>query len=155
MTMEKISIVKRRKQGKVSSAIDAGAESKTSDTGRKEVSSMAPEERQTISLNLTSEQIGLVRSNDRIMSLLDETLGDAGLEIERGKEGQLILNLNFEKQHAVKMLRPDQACQMLQISRSFLMKLVKEKRIKSYKIGRLRRFSLEDILEYLTQSEEL
>jgi len=35
------------------------------------------------------------------------------------------------------------------------MKLVKEQKIKSYKIGRLRRFSLEDILEYLTENEEL
>jgi excisionase family DNA binding protein len=34
------------------------------------------------------------------------------------------------------------------------MKLVKEERLKSYKLGRLRRFSLEDILNYLTENNE-
>jgi excisionase family DNA binding protein len=44
---------------------------------------------------------------------------------------------------------------MLQISRSFLRKLVKNGTIKSYKIGKLRRFLLEDILDYLSQGEVL
>jgi len=42
-----------------------------------------------------------------------------------------------------------------QISKSFLRKLIRTRRIKSYKLGRLRRFSLEDILEYLTRNEYL
>lgn len=44
---------------------------------------------------------------------------------------------------------------MLQISRSFLTKLIKAGQMKSYKLGRLRRFLLEDILEYLSQGEVL
>lgn len=43
---------------------------------------------------------------------------------------------------------------MLQVSSGFLMKRVKEKKLKSYKLGRLRRFSLEDILNYLTENNE-
>jgi excisionase family DNA binding protein len=39
---------------------------------------------------------------------------------------------------------------MLQVSRSFLQKLVHGNKIKSYKLGRMRRFLLEDILEYLS-----
>jgi len=48
------------------------------------------------------------------------------------------------------MIAPNQVCQMLQVSRSFLQKLVHENKIKSYKLGRMRRFLLEDILEYLS-----
>jgi len=43
---------------------------------------------------------------------------------------------------------------MLQISKSFLQKLVNEKKLNSYKLGRMRRFLLEDILEYLSNDEE-
>ena len=43
---------------------------------------------------------------------------------------------------------------MLQISRSFLQKLINEKKLNSYKLGRMRRFLLEDILEYLSNDVE-
>ncbi|MCE5212327.1 MAG: helix-turn-helix domain-containing protein, partial [Deltaproteobacteria bacterium] len=54
----------------------------------------------------------------------------------------------------VRMLAPNQVCQMLQVSRSFLQKIIHENRIKSYKLGRMRRFLLEDILEYLSNDAE-
>jgi len=53
------------------------------------------------------------------------------------------------------MLAPNQVCQMLQVSRSFLQKIINEKKIKSYKLGRIRRFLLEDILDYLSSDTEL
>lgn len=53
------------------------------------------------------------------------------------------------------MLKTGHVCQILQISNSALMNLVKSKKIKSYKIGRLRRFLLQDILDYLSRSEEV
>jgi len=34
------------------------------------------------------------------------------------------------------------------------MKLVREKKLKSYKLGRLRRFSFQDVLNYLTENIE-
>ena len=52
------------------------------------------------------------------------------------------------------MLKSIHVCQMLQIGKSTLMTLVKSRKIRSYKIGRLRRFLLEDILDYLSKSEE-
>jgi excisionase family DNA binding protein len=44
---------------------------------------------------------------------------------------------------------------MLQISRSFLQKIIHEKKLNSYKLGRMRRFLLEDILEYLSSDAEV
>ncbi len=43
---------------------------------------------------------------------------------------------------------------MMQVSAGFLMKLVREKKLKSYKLGRLRRFSFQDVLNYLTENIE-
>jgi excisionase family DNA binding protein len=51
------------------------------------------------------------------------------------------------------MLNPVQVCRMMQISRSLLNRMILEKKIKSYKIGRLRRFFLNDILENLKQQQ--
>ena len=53
------------------------------------------------------------------------------------------------------MLTSQHVCQMLQISKSLLMNLVKAGKIRSYKIGKLRRFLLEDILDYLSKSEDI
>jgi excisionase family DNA binding protein len=50
------------------------------------------------------------------------------------------------------MLKPDQVCRMMQISRNSLNRMVKEKKIKSHKIGRLRRFSLKEIIEAMSLS---
>lgn len=156
--MEKISIVKRRKK-KASSVIDVAEGSlnalKNNVGAADSFKNLIHEEDQTFSLNLTPEQAGYVQSNDYIRSMLDEASGDAVLDIQQGKDGRIIFNFNFKKAHPVKMLKSDQVCQMLQISRSSLTKLVRGKKIKSYKIGRLRRFSLEDVLEYLTQNAEL
>lgn len=54
----------------------------------------------------------------------------------------------------VRMLNTKSVCEMLQISRSHVAKLIREKHIKSYKIGRSRRFSLEDVLEFVNKSIE-
>ncbi|MFQ5963037.1 MAG: helix-turn-helix domain-containing protein [Candidatus Scalinduaceae bacterium] len=66
----------------------------------------------------------------------------------------MVFEFNFKKEDTPKLLKTKHVCQILQISTSFLKKLVKEEKIKSYKLDRLRRFSLEDILDYLTKNEE-
>ncbi len=168
--MEKICIVKRRKKKETFSVTDAGmvqAERLTGissnilrnslDTDKKEANcsqELGHEEDQALSFTLTPEQSELIRSNEHIKSLLDETSCSTALDVLQEKDGQYIFNFYLEKTHIVKMLKPVHVCQMLQISKSFLIKLVKKKRIKSYKIGRLRRFSLEDILEFITKNEE-
>ena len=55
----------------------------------------------------------------------------------------------------MKMLTSSDVRDMLQVSRAFLTKLVRVGKLKSYKIGRLRRFSLEDILALLSESTEV
>lgn len=52
------------------------------------------------------------------------------------------------------MLRFDQICQILKISRIFILKLIHYGRIKSYNIGRLRRWVVKNILEYLIMRED-
>lgn len=173
--MEKICIVKRRK--KEPQKIDDGTSSITGFKIREaEESAMistssipesihhnerkvdlpdapVPEGVQILSFELTPEQSEKVRSN--IASLLNQTHGNLSLDVQPGENGQLILNFYVQKTNTVRMLKPDEVCQMLQVSKWFLMKLVREKQVRSYKIGRLRRFSLEDVLEYLTRSEEV
>jgi excisionase family DNA binding protein len=77
------------------------------------------------------------------------------LDIQRHTEGQIIFNFQFKKVDIVRMLKAKHVCQMLQISNSLLMSLVKAKKIRSYKVGRLRRFLLQDVLDYLSRSEEV
>ncbi len=107
-----------------------------------------------LSFNLTPEQCDSIRPNGHIQSLLNEKSADLSLDIQQHNNGQIISKFDFKKDKAVKLPKTKHVCQMLQISTSLLRKLVKEEKIKSYKLGRLRRFSLEDIIEYLTENEK-
>ncbi|MBN2515360.1 MAG: helix-turn-helix domain-containing protein [Deltaproteobacteria bacterium] len=115
----------------------------------------ASESDQILSFELTPEQSEMVQSNQYVRALLNQTSGNLSLDVHQGESGQLILNFYVQKAHAVTMLKPDEVCRMLQVSKWFLMKLVREKQMRSYKMGRRRRFSLEDVLEYLARSEEV
>lgn len=70
------------------------------------------------------------------------------------QEGKYVFNFLFKKVHDVRMLSPTDVCIMLKISRRFLSKLVSTGKIDSYKLGRLRRFLLDDILTYLGEHRE-
>jgi excisionase family DNA binding protein len=175
--MEKICIVKRRKKDpqKIDDRPSSMTGFETMEAERSSVASSSsmpesirhderngdppetwiPESNQILSFELTPEQSVIVQSNQYVRSLLNQTSGNLSLDVQRGESGQLILNFYVQKAHTVTMLRPDEVCQMLQVSKWFLMKLVREKQMRSYKMGRLRRFSLEDVLEYLTRSEEV
>jgi len=50
-----------------------------------------------------------------------------------------------------KWLTPEQACEYLQISISYLNQLVKEKKLKAYGNGKIRRFKLEDLDKFLEE----
>lgn len=108
-----------------------------------------------MSIPLTQEQSELVRSNADFEFLRDDLPGDIKVDVERTEGGKFIFHFHVQKFQGMRMLKVDEVCRMLQISKSFLMTLVREKQLKSYKIGRLRRFSLEDVLEYLARSEEM
>jgi excisionase family DNA binding protein len=108
-----------------------------------------------ISIIMTNEQSSILQSSEHIRDLLNGRKSDHSLYLNRSPDGRIIFNFCLHESPTVHMLRFDQVCQILQISRSFLQKLVHEKTLKSYKLGRLRRFALEDILDYLITNEEL
>jgi len=106
-----------------------------------------------IRIQLTSDQCKVVQSNGCFNHILGRILGNIDLDLERYEDGQIVFNLHLKQVQKADMLDSKKVCQMLQVSRSFLVRLIKTERLKSYKLGRLRRFLLEDILEYLSQSE--
>jgi len=108
-----------------------------------------------ISVKLTPEQYNLVKSSQYIKYFLNGEANGVSLDVQKRPDGQIVFNFQFKKVDTVKMLKSEHVCQMLQISKSLLMKLVKSQKIKSYKIGKLRRFLLEDIIDYLSKSEEI
>jgi len=109
---------------------------------------------EVITFPLTPEQSNLFQSSMFMQNISDGIPSNAALNVEQHGDGRMSLNFYFEKEHVLKLLKPTHVCQMLQVSKSYLRKLVKTRRIRSYKMGRLRRFSLDDVLEYLTQNGE-
>jgi excisionase family DNA binding protein len=114
-----------------------------------------PDINDAISVNLTPEQYDLVKSNRYVKYFLNGDTNGVSLDIQKHTEGQIVFNFQFKKVDIVRMLKAKHVCQMLQISNSMLMSLVKSKKIRSYKVGRLRRFLLQDVLDYLSRSEEV
>jgi excisionase family DNA binding protein len=171
--MEKFCIVKRRKQnlpavegeGSGATAEERQAENvrdissyMTAAGGRRAPSFLEKKTHdgeQIIRIQLTPEQCTVARKNESVRQLLGRTIGKVALDIEESEDGQIIFNFHLKQVYGTKTLNPHDVCEMLQISKSFLSRLVKEGKMKSYKIGRLRRFLLEDILEYLTQTDEV
>jgi excisionase family DNA binding protein len=124
-------------------------------TEKKTVEEFNDESGHIISIIMTNEQSSMLQSSEYIRDLLSGRRSDPSLYLNRSPDGRIIFNFCIHESLTVHMLRYDQVCQMLQISRSFLQKLVHEKTLKSYKLGRLRRFAMEDILDYLISNEEL
>lgn len=107
-----------------------------------------------ISITMTKEQSDLLQQSEYIKDLLSGKKNDPALDIKITSDGRLSLNYRFSDSLLIRMLAPNQVCQMLQVSRSFLQKLIHENKLKSYKLGRMRRFLLEDILEYLSNDAD-
>jgi excisionase family DNA binding protein len=174
--MEKISIVRRRRNGAFEPRAQQQPEIRSQLLYRRELieipSSVLNESRcareesrsleesekninEAISINLTPEQYDLVKSNRYVKYFLNGDSTGVSLDMQRHTEGQIIFNFQFKKVDIVRMLKATHVCQMLQISNSLLMNLVKSRKIRSYKVGRLRRFLLQDVLDYLSRSEEV
>jgi excisionase family DNA binding protein len=153
MNLEKFCIVKRRKQGlddPFPSLLPIIGEKPDSwpDTHspKKEINS---KEEPVLSLNLTPMQGRAIRSGGILPILDTETPKTFNIDLHHEEDGSIIFNFHL---HNFMMLNPLQVCQMMQISRSLLNRMILENRIKSYKIGRLRRFFLNDIIENLSES---
>ena len=125
--MEKICIVKRRKpSGEGIVPTDAGT-----DNGDRSPA---------LSIELTPQQAESMRCNENFQQLYS------------AQSAPIFLNLHFNEGLPQKMLKASEICQVLQISKNTLGKLLKAGAVKSYKIGRLRRFAAEDVMEYLAHS---
>jgi len=153
--MEKICIVKRRNS--ISNGLSQGRDFMPVNNREVyggtdyEFEKLTNDESDKLSFNLTSEQSELIRSNEHLKSFTDHETKSFILDM-RKEEGQIFFNFDFGEAENMKLLKTKETCRMLQVSTSFLMKLVKEKKIKSYKLGRLRRFSFQDILDYLSEN---
>lgn len=172
--MEKICIVKRRKRDKqVEQETNNGIEEVVlqdrkkpevpldadpgNDVAKRKADPIFEEvtgqEEKSFSLELTNEQSGNVQSITSIQEILNESDFGVKLNVQHREDGRVFFNFHFEPLYMARMLDSKGVCEMLQISKSLLSNLVKKKVIKSYKIGNLRRFSLEDVLEYLNKSK--
>ncbi len=104
-----------------------------------------------ISMELTNEQASMFHSG------IDLSPGKACLvylETKRPENSRVVFNFSVAPLYGGKMLSPKEVCGMLEVSKSFLRKLVRTRQIDSYKIGRLRRFLVEDVLHYLSSSRQ-
>ena len=129
--MEKICIVKRRK-----AHFEGAGETLEGSPPALD----RPAAGHVVSIALTPEQAETVRSNGCLRDLC------------QGEPSQIVFNLHLMGDQMPRLVRPRDVCEMLQVSRHTVSKLVRTGAIKSYKIGRLRRFLGQDIIEYLSQS---
>ena len=127
--MEKICIVKRRKEGYREAHALPVAE------GREPGGSPRPVA--VPSVKLTPEQTAPVQSNKQFQ------------ELRRGEANPVIFNLHPQDALPPRLLTPEALSEMLGVSCGTVLKLTRAGVLKSYKIGRLRRFSVADMTEYL------
>lgn len=107
----------------------------------------------TVSLLLTQEQMETLRSNRRLASSLSAERPGGFAAMQRRDES-IVLKFEFDSMPPVRLLKVEEVIQMLRISKSNLSKMVRQGLLKSYKIGRLRRIMLADILSYLEDHRE-
>jgi excisionase family DNA binding protein len=113
---------------------------------------VAGEEEQIFSIQLTPQQSQVVQSMNCIKDLLSGKHHGVKMSMEETADGNTAFNFHFKPVYTTRMLNAQDVAVMLQISKSMLYRLVKEKDLKSYKVGKLRRFLLEDVVEYLSGS---
>ena len=111
----------------------------------------APDD-QKLSMELTLAQSEVVKSHACFKLLLGDEVDGSSVGVQRSESGKIVFNFYFKRVCMMKMLTGSDVCDMLQVSRAFLAKLVRDGKLRSHKIGRLRRFSLEDVLAHLSES---
>jgi excisionase family DNA binding protein len=153
--MEKFCIVKRRKQsfqdpfpGLLSVEEE---ELDLWETNINTLKKIHPNHEPVLSFGLTPGQSRTLRSGGILPFLGEDTPKSLNLTMHQEENGSVVFNFHLDLDRDFEMFKANQVCQMMQISRSLLNRMVQEKKIKSYKIGRLRRFSLKDIFEALNQ----
>jgi len=108
--------------------------------------SLSRDKDKVVSLKLTPQQSSYIVSNKSIDYLSADT--------KSTDDRYIIFNFHLKTSDSVRLLKMNQVCEMLQVSRRFLSNLVKTKKIKSCKRGGQRRFSFDDILTFLAENED-
>ncbi len=106
---------------------------------------------ETVSLKLTQDQIKTIRSNSSLMSVFNGELTGGAAELNYRDE-PITIKFEFEPLAPVRLLMSEEVIQMLRISNGYLKTIVRDGKLKSYKIGKGRRYMLEDVLSYLQES---
>ena len=116
---------------------------------------VAGDEEQIFSIEMTPQQSRVVQSMHCIKDLLSGKHHGVKMSMEQTIDGKTAFNFHFKPVYTTRMLNTRDVALMLQISKSMLYRLIKEKVIKSYKVGQLRRFLLEDVVQYLSSSMKM
>ena len=124
--MEKFCIVKRRRSGLETMALPS-------------VDVYEQTCPQAVPIELTSQQSEAIRSNGRFQQLYGVSAAP------------IFLNVHLDATLPSRMLKIENICEILQVSKRTVMRLAKAETIRSHKIGRLRRFCPEDVIEYLNK----
>jgi excisionase family DNA binding protein len=93
---------------------------------------------QAVIIELTSQQSEAIRTKNRFQKLYG------------GNAAPIFLNVHLDAALPSRLLKTKDVCEILQVSKHTVMRLVKAETIRSHSIGRLRRFSPEDVMEYLS-----
>ncbi len=106
---------------------------------------------ETVSLKLTQEQVKAIRSSSSLLSVFNGELTGGSAQLNYRDE-PVTIKFELEQLAPVRLLMSEEVVQMLRISNGFLKTIVRDGRLKSYKVGKGRRYMLEDVLSYLEDS---
>ena len=155
--MEKLCIVRRRKRNIDQGCLDERAvlfRNHLDTDNSSSAEDLAEVKEDSVLLSLTPQQGDIVKNNNYLKTLVDKDESAYNLSIDQQQNGNVVFKFSFDDSENFKLIRPKDVCQMLQISNHFLIKLFKDKKIRSFKIGRLRRFALKDVLDFIAKSED-
>ncbi len=107
----------------------------------------------TVSLMLTPEQMRVLQSNPNILPVFNGAAAK-GFATTTQMDETIVFKFSFEPTPPVRLLKMGEVVQMLNISKGYLRKIIRQGELKSYKFGRLRRIMFEDVLSYLEGSLE-
>jgi hypothetical protein len=106
---------------------------------------------ETVCLKLTQEQIKTIRSSSGLLSVFNGELAGGHAELNY-RDQPVTIKFECEPLAPVRLLMTEEVIQMLRISNGCLKTIVRDGKLKSYKIGKGRRYMLEDILAYLAEN---
>jgi excisionase family DNA binding protein len=107
----------------------------------------------TVSVTLTPEQMRTLRSNPCLASSLNGGPAE-GFETGRDPGKTIVVKFEFAPISPLRLLKVKDVIHMLQMSRGYLNRVIKQGALRSYRFGRLRRIMLDDVLSYLEANRE-